>query len=83
MAMDFTAALRIEKAGRNGKTVTLIEKLPNAEHFLEELARKLKSRCGSGGTYRWNPLGGVVEIQGDQRERVRKILGDEGIKYRG
>jgi translation initiation factor 1 len=79
-----TAVLRIEKSGRKGKVVTLIEKLPKAEHRLDQLARKLKIRCGSGGTYRWNALGGVIEIQGDKRETIKKILeGEEKIHCRG
>jgi translation initiation factor 1 len=75
--------LRIERAGRGGKTVTIIEKLPKAEALLEDLSRKLKTRCGSGGTYRWNELGGVIEIQGDRRDLIRKILDADGIKTRG
>lgn len=81
--MDFTAVLRIERAGRGGKTVTLVEKLPTAEALLDDLARKLKTRSGSGGTYKWKADGGVIEIQGDKREIVRKILAGEGIKFKG
>jgi translation initiation factor 1 len=79
-----TAVLRIEKAGRKGKVVTLIEKLPKAEHWLDRLARKLKVRCGSGGTYRWNATGGVIEIQGDKRATIKQILeAEERIRCRG
>jgi translation initiation factor 1 len=83
MALDFTAVIRIEKSGRRGKTVTVIEKLPKAEHFLETLARRLKTRVGSGGTYRWNAFGGIVEIQGDKRPLIRRVLDEEGIRYKG
>ncbi len=75
--------LRIEKAGRKGKTVTILERLPHAEHLLEELSKKLKTRCGAGGTYKWNAYGGVIEIQGDNRELIRKILTAEGIPFKG
>ena len=76
-------SLRIERAGRRGKTVTIIEKLPKAEAMLDSFARKLKTRCGSGGTYRWNELGGVIEIQGDKRGLIRSLLEADGIKTRG
>lgn len=83
MPFEFTAVLRIEKAGRGGKTVTVIDRLPRSYPYLEELARKLKIRCGSGGTYRIGPYGGVVEIQGDQREKIRSIFAGEGIAFKG
>jgi translation initiation factor 1 len=80
---DFTAVLRIEKNGRGGKIVTVIDKLPRSEKFLSELARTLKARCGSGGTYLVENGAGVIEIQGDKRERIRTILAKEGIPSKG
>jgi translation initiation factor 1 len=80
---DFTAVLRIETAGRNGKTVTVIDKLPRIHPFLEKLCKLLKNKCGSGGTYRVNGPIGRIEIQGDKRELIRKILTQEGISYKG
>ncbi len=56
----------IESNGRRGKTVTVIRGVPLPADDLDDLARDLKQRCGSGGTVR----GDVVEIQGDQRETV-------------
>ena len=44
-----TARLRIEKAGRKGKMVTVIESLPRNRAFLKDLAGELKRACGSGG----------------------------------
>ena len=82
-ARNFTAILRIEKQGRGGKTVTLIDKLPRSEKFLSELARLLKARCGSGGTYRVENGFGVIEIQGDKRELIRALLAKEGIASKG
>jgi translation initiation factor 1 len=78
-----TGVLRIEKAGRGGKTVTVIDKLPANEGFLAELARKLKNACGSGGTHRIDGPMGRVEIQGDKRERIRDLLQKEGIGCKG
>lgn len=53
-----------ETAGRGGKGVSVITGLPLAGDALDELARALKRRCGSGGTVR----DGVIEIQGDHRD---------------
>lgn len=55
-----------ETKGRAGKGVTVITGLPLAAPQLEELARQLKRRCGSGGTVR----GGTIEIQGDHRDTL-------------
>jgi translation initiation factor 1 len=46
---------------------------------IEGLARKLRSRCGCGGTV----SGRVVEVQGDQAERVRAFLESEGFQVAG
>lgn len=62
------AAVRVgrETKGRAGKGVTVITGLPLAASQLEELARQLKRRCGSGGTVRGN----TIEIQGDHRDTL-------------
>lgn len=83
MPFEFTAHLRIEKAGRGGKIVTLVEKLPRSYPFLENLARKLKTKCGSGGTYRLGLHDGIIEIQGDKRDQIRKIFLEEKIQFNG
>jgi translation initiation factor 1 len=80
---EVTAVLRIEESGRKGKTVTVIDRLPGNEKFLKELAKKLKTKCGSGGTYKKDGKDGVIEIQGDKREIFRKILNEEGVKHKG
>jgi translation initiation factor 1 len=64
------AKLRIEKAGRGGKTVTVVFGLPQNAAFLKDLAQELKRACGTGGAVRDDG----VELQGDLRERVREIL---------
>ncbi|MFW5813748.1 MAG: translation initiation factor, partial [Fibrobacterota bacterium] len=66
--------LRLERAHRGGKDVTVIDRLPPSEPFLKSLAQTLKKRCGTGGTYRISEGRGIVEIQGDKREKVRKEL---------
>lgn len=79
----FVAVLRIEKQGRGGKTVTVIDRLPKNELFLKDLTTKLKKKCGSGGTYLMDGKDGVIEIQGDKRELVRAALTKEGIQSKG
>ena len=73
------AKLRIEKAGRGGKTVTVVYDLPKNDAFLKALSHELKRACGTGGT----AGDGTVEIQGDQRERLREVLQKKGIAVKG
>lgn len=79
----FVAVLRIEKTGRSGKTVTVIDGLPKVNVFLKELTRKLKNRCGSGGTFLMDGKEGKIEIQGDKRELIRALLAEENIRTKG
>jgi len=65
-----------ETKGRRGKGVTIISDLPLNENGLTELATKLKTRLGTGGTVK----DGRIEIQGDHRDRVVAEL--EGLGYR-
>lgn len=73
------AKLRMEKAGRGGKTVTVVFGLPNNLTFLKELSADLKRACGAGGTV----TGDGVELQGDLRERVRALLLARGFVVKG
>jgi translation initiation factor 1 len=79
----FTALIRIEKSGRKGKTVTVIDMLPKNEAFLKDLTTRLKKKCGSGGTYLMNGSEGTIEIQGEKREIIRDALKKEGIPFKG
>ncbi len=79
----FIAVLRIEKQGRGGKTVTVIDRLPKNELFLKNLTTLLKKKCGAGGTYLMDGKDGVIEIQGDKRELIRELLIKEGIQSKG
>ena len=60
-------------AGRKGKTVTLITGIPPGE--LAATGKELKRLCGSGGSVK----DGVVEVQGDHRDKVAAHL---GARYR-
>lgn len=82
-AYKFVAVIRIEKQGRGGKTVTVIDRLPKNELFLKNLTTLLKKKCGSGGTYLMDGRDGVIEIQGDKRELIRPALLKEGIQSKG
>jgi translation initiation factor 1 len=67
---DGVVRLFRDRGGRNGKTVTVIQGLPERGAALEARASELKRLCGAGGTLKE----GVVEIQGDHRERVAERL---------
>lgn len=62
------ARLRMEKAGRGGKTVTVVHGLPRNAAFLRELSQDLKRACGTGGTV----VEDGVELQGDVRDLLQK-----------
>jgi len=66
-----------QKAGRGGKTVTVVTNfvgigLPEKE----QLAKKMQKACGTGGTVKE----GQIEIQGDKREDVARILIEAGFR---
>ena len=66
-----------EKGGRGGKTVTVVDGFTGiglAEK--ESLAAKMRSACGCGGTVKE----GRIEIQGDQRDTVSRILAEAGFR---
>jgi translation initiation factor 1 len=73
------AKLRVEKAGRGGKTVSVVYDLPRNAAFLEDLCRELKRACGAGGAVR----DGAIEIQGDLRDRIRELLLKKGFGVKG
>jgi translation initiation factor 1 len=73
------AKLRLEKKGRGGKAVTVVDGLPDNAVFLKDLCQELKRVCGTGGT-----VGeGAVELQGDLRDRIRDLLRDKGFVVKG
>lgn len=80
---NFVVKLQIEKSGRAGKTVTVLNGLPKIEIYLKELCTELKKKCGSGGTYITDQKEGVIEIQGDKRDIIRATLTSKGIQVKG
>lgn len=79
----FVVIFRLEKNGRGGKTVTVLDALPKNEIFLKDMTKELKSKCGVGGTYLMDGQHGVIEIQGDKRVQIKAIFDKKGIKYKG
>lgn len=73
-----TARLRVETRG-SGKQVTVLDGLPRNGPYLEELCRSLKKSCGTGGA----AGEGSIELQGDQRERLRELLAKKGMQVKG
>ena len=59
-----------ERGGRHGKTVTVIHGLPERGPALAARLSELKRLCGAGGTVK----DGLLEIQGDHRERLAERL---------
>ncbi len=53
-----------ETKGRKGSGMTVITGVPLHPEGLKDLAKKLKQKCGTGGTVK----GRVIEIQGDHRD---------------
>ena len=73
------AKLRLEKKGRGGKSVSVVDGLPRNAAFLSELCQELKRACGTGGTV----ADGTIELQGDLRDRIRGCLAKRGFVVKG
>ena len=65
-----------ETKGRAGKGVTLIKGMPLTEPELKDVASRMKQLCGTGGTVK----DGVIEIQGDNRDKLLAWLLAQGYK---
>jgi translation initiation factor 1 len=68
-----------DKKGRRGKMVTVATGFVLTEADLKALAKTLKTTCGSGGTVK---AGGIIEVQGDHREKVGEKLTALGYKVK-
>ena len=62
--------------------VTVAAGFTLAEADLEELARILKTACGAGGTTKSEAEGQVIEVQGDQRDKLAEKLKSLGYKVK-
>jgi translation initiation factor 1 len=70
------AVVRMERAGRGGKIVTVVEKLDLRPGELATWLGELKRALGCGGVVE----GGALVLQGDTRERVGAWLERRGVK---
>jgi translation initiation factor 1 len=70
------AVVRLERAGRGGKAVTVVEHLDLRGADLERWLKSLKSQLGCGGVIE----GDAIVLQGDHRDRLPKLLADRGVK---
>jgi translation initiation factor 1 len=68
--------VRLERKGRGGKSVTLIEGLQISAKDREALLKQLKARLGTGGSLKND----VLEIQGDHCDAVIALLQEMGYK---
>ena len=70
------AVVRMERAGRGGKEVTVVEHLGLGAAELERWLKELKAGLGCGGVVE----GHTLVLQGNHRERLAKVLTARGVK---
>lgn len=66
--------IRLDTKHRAGKAVTLVEGFSGKDEDLQELGKKIKSYCGTGGSAK----DGEIIVQGDQRDKVLQWLQKNG-----
>jgi translation initiation factor 1 len=67
---DGVVRIRLETKGRKGKGMTTVTGLDLSEKLLKDLCTRLKKMCGTGGALK----NGVIEIQGDNRDKIKATL---------
>ena len=74
-----SVAVRIEKKGRGGKSVTVFYDFSDEAVNLNELLKRVKKSLGTGGTVREDTL----EFQGDKRVQAAEIFQSLGFRVKG
>lgn len=69
-----------DKKGRKGKVVTVVSGFVLTEADLKAMAKSLKNLCGAGGTFKNDPTGQIIEVQGDHREKIAEKL--KSLEYK-
>jgi translation initiation factor 1 len=70
------AVVRLERKGRAGKEVTVVEQLGLAGAQMQEWLQALKSALGCGGSVE----GDAIALQGDHRKRLPRLLEQRGVR---
>jgi len=70
------AVVRIERSGRGGKEVTVVEQLGLSNVVMTDWLKDLKTSLGCGGTVESD----VLVLQGDQRKRLPALLSARGVR---
>jgi translation initiation factor 1 len=68
--------IKLDTRQRAGKAVTLVEGFAGKDEDLQDLGKKLKAYCGTGGSAK----DGEIIVQGDQRDKVLQWLQNNGYK---
>lgn len=75
---DSIVRVRLEKKGRNGKEVTSVRGIPGSKQEALAHLSTLKRKLGTGGVWK----SGIVEIQGNQTEKIIDYFKTAGFKVR-
>lgn len=68
--------VQVSRKGRGGKTVTVVSGFQSKPETLNDLGKKLKAQCGTGGTVK----DATIEIQGDHAQKLLEVLVGLGYK---